>query len=48
MPDYSTTIETALGGLDTELLAVGAAGLVVTAVVWGFPLAVRFFKKIAR
>lgn len=46
-PDFITPITTAFGDYGTTLLGVAGAGLAVAFVWWGFPKAVRFFKRLA-
>lgn len=46
--DFATTIVTAFAGYAPALLTVGAAGLGLAVVIWGFPKIVGFFKKTAK
>jgi hypothetical protein len=48
--DFGTagsTVSTVLGGLATGLTGVIALALTVTAVMWGVPRIVKFFKRLA-
>lgn len=47
--DFATTITTGLAGEGTALLSVAGVALASVAIVkWGFPLAMGFFKRIAK
>lgn len=46
--DLHTAIVNALTQVTPELITVGAAGLGVAIVTWGFPKALQFFKKTAK
>lgn len=45
--DFAGAITTAFGKYSETLLAVAGVGLGIAFVMWGFPKAVRFFKKLA-
>lgn len=46
--DFATTIVTGFAGYGPALLTVGAAGLALAVIMWGFPKIVGFFKKTAK
>lgn len=46
--DFVTAVTTAFAGYAPALLAVGAAGIALSVVIWGFPKIVGFFKKTAK
>lgn len=46
--DFGATITAAFGDFVPQLLLVAAAGLAIAFVMWGFPKAVGFFKKVAK
>lgn len=48
MDGIAAPVIAALDGLSTELLLLVPIGLAVTAVTWGTPKAIGFFRKIAK
>lgn len=48
MDQIGSTVTTAVAGMQTELLAVGGAGIALGLLMWGLPKAVGFFRKTAK